>query len=347
MCRRRNGRRVAFGFFLSALVALPTSTVNAQARRILIDLQYIPTDAEEVLEKRGVIAIGGPPFEILVVVDNRPEPRDLVGENREEGRQIRVWARRPVAAWLTQVLVSSFAEWGTPHKAGAGLLLEPEVIKFFVVEEHTYKAEVTMKFRLKKRDGTDIWAGIVGGAASRFGRSLKESNYQEVISDAVLSCYSKLWADPGYRQAWADAEKKAIPLATPQAKVPAAESMNPEWARKRLMELRDAGFDEAALAAWVKRVDFLRPFSSTDMLDWMTAGVPLNVIRAATNGTAESLDPADGAARVLELEAAGFAEDDLVAWVRRVQFTKPFTSSHMLAWKEAGVPQAAIRAAME
>ena len=155
-----------------------------------VSLKYVPTDAEEVLEKRGVMAVAGPPFEILAVVDDRPEPRHLIGQNVERKKApIPVWARQPVAPWLHQVLESSFADWGTPGKPGADLLLEPIVIKFFVVEEDTYKAAVTMKFVLNRRDGTKIWAGVGGGVASRWGRSLKESNYQEVVSDAVLTCY--------------------------------------------------------------------------------------------------------------------------------------------------------------
>lgn len=347
MRSKRYCRRVALGFVLSALMAFPCSTADAQATGLQIDLKYAPTDAVKILDRRGVVAVAGPPFEILFVVDNRPEPRNLVGENREMGRRIPVRTKRPVAPWLTQVLASLFAEWGTPHTGGAGLLLEPEVIKLFVIEEHTYKAEVTMKFRLKRREGAEIWAGIVGGAASLFGRSLGENNYQEVISNAVLSCYSKLWADAGFRAAWAAGGKQHPEVRTSPTKVSTAETMKPEWARKRLLELRDAGFDDESLAAWVKRVEFSRPFAAVDMLDLKNAGMPLSVIRAAMSGPGESLEPSAGVAKVLELQTAGFGEDDLVAWVRRVEFTRPFTSMDMLQWKNAGVPQAVIRAAME
>mgnify|MGYP001464004487 CR=1 FL=1 len=65
------------------------------------------------------------------------------------------------------------------------------------------QAEAAMRFMLKRRDGTEVWSGIVGGAASRFGRSLTAENYNEVLSDAVFSCFSKLWVDPGFREAWA------------------------------------------------------------------------------------------------------------------------------------------------
>lgn len=248
-----------------------------------ISLKYVPTDAEEVLEKRGVMAVAGPPFEILPVVDDRPEPRDLIGRNIERKKApVPVWTRQPVGPWLSQVLETSFADWGTPGRPGADLLLEPELVKLFVVEEHTYVAELTMKFTLKRRDGTDIWAGVVGGGATRFGRSLKEGNYQEVVSDAVLSCYSKLWADPGFREAWAGKTVSRDSMAGGGGPRPApTETLEPEIAVKKLLELRDAGFEDDSLVAWVRKVAFTRPLTADDMLAWKSAGVPQAVIRAA------------------------------------------------------------------
>lgn len=320
---------------------------EAREKALSVVLSFVPTDREEVLEKRGVVPVGGPPFEILLVEDPRPEPRDLIGENRETSTRVPVWARTPVSSWISRALADTFRDWGTPNTPGAELALHTEIVKLFVIEEHTYQAEATMKFRLKRRDGTEIWAGIVGGAATRFGRSLKADNYSEVLSDAVFSCFSKLWVDAGFRDAWAASGKKPPVIQVSPTKVSSAETMKPEWARKRLLELREAGFDDEALAAWVKRVDFSRPFAAEDMLDLKEAGLPLSVIRAAMSGPGESLEPSAGTAKALALQGAGFGEDDLVAWVRRVQFTKPFSSTDMLQWKSAGVPQSVIRAAME
>ncbi len=262
---------------LSLLLALPAA---AQKPGLLVTLKFVPTEAEEVLEKRGVVPVGGPPFEIMLVTDARPENDDRIGTNIEKGANVGVWARTPVAPWVTQILASSFREWGTPSTSGAEYLLEPELLKLFVVEEHTYKAEVTMKFRLKRRDGTEIWAGVAGGAASRFGRSLKESNYQEALSDALLSCISKFWADPGFRKAWATGRDAEAPVST-AAKTTPSEALTPESAKAKLLELKSEGFDDETLSAWVRRVAFTRALTADDLIDWRRAGIPQAAIKAA------------------------------------------------------------------
>lgn len=275
--------------FLSVTVMATTAAEATQATRpparpeLRVGLKYVPTDAEEVLEERGVMAIAGPPFEILAVVDDRPEPRELIGQSIDRKKvPIPVRAKQPVAPWLHQVLESSFAEWGTPGKPGADLLLEPVVIKFFVVEENTYQAEVTMKFLLRRRDGTELWAGVVGGAASRFGRWLNESNYQEVISDAVLACYSKLWADPGFREAWAGKPaSRDVTAASTAARPAATETLEPQVAMKKLLDLKAAGFGDDSLVAWVRKISFTRPLTADDMITWKSAGVPEAAIRVA------------------------------------------------------------------
>jgi hypothetical protein len=187
-----------------------------------------------------------------------------------------------VGTWITQTLTDTFRDWGTPSTSGADLVLQTEIVKLFVVEVDTYNAEVSMKFSLKRRDGSEVWTGIVGGSASRFGRSLKASNYQEVLSDAVFACYSKLWVDTSFREAWAgkkDAQQgRSIEAA---AKRVPSETLEPEAAMKKVLELKDAGFEEESLVSWIRKVGFTRPLTSDDMLQWKQTGVPQSVIRAA------------------------------------------------------------------
>lgn len=264
------------------LLFLTATGSEALARKdtLVVTLEYLPTEPEEVLENRGVIPVGGPPLEILLVADARTERGNVIGRNIEKGGDIPVRTTTNLAYWVREVLVESFRDWGTPSTPGAGLVVEPELLKLFVVEEHTYKAEVAMRFHLTRRDGTVIWAGIVGGSASRFGRSLKEENYQQVLSDALLSCISKFWADPGFRRAWATG--KPVDTSGGEASKPtAAETLTPEAAMAKLLLLQEAGFDEDGLAAWVRRVDFTRPLSADDMIAWKKAGIPQVAIRAA------------------------------------------------------------------
>lgn len=258
----------------------PALPVHAQRAGIVVALKYVPTEAEEVLEKRGVVPVGGPPFEIATATDARPDHLDIIGRNIEKKAVANVFALSPVASWVTQVLETSFRDWGTPSAPGSELVLVPEILKLFVVEEHTYKAEVTIKFRLQRRDGTEIWAGVVGGAASRFGRSLKEENYQEVLSDALLSCISKFWVDASFRDAWARGTPPRPAGSTDEKPIP-SETLTPEATKEKLLQLREAGFDDEMLATWVRRVRFSRELMAEDLIDWKAAGIPQAVVKAA------------------------------------------------------------------
>ncbi|MBK8595864.1 MAG: hypothetical protein IPN83_09805 [Holophagales bacterium] len=51
--------------------------------------------------------------------------------------------------------------------------------------------------------------------------------------------------------------------------------------------------------------------------------------------------------KVLGLSAAGFGDEALTAWLNRIELTRPLTSEDMTAWKQAGLSQAVIRAAMK
>lgn len=288
------GRRGGPTLLLIPVLIVIASAAAAGPLELRVDLKFVPTDAEEVLEKRGVVSVAGPPFEIVSAVDQRPEPRNLIGENREKRRDpysrqlgygdgaIPVRAASDVASWITRTLTDTFRDWGTPSVPGAVLVLRTEIVKLFVVEEHTYQAEANMKFTLERRNGPEIWSGVVGGAATRFGRSLKAENYREVISDAVFACYSKLWVDPAFRAAWAGKTggAPAVSDARPEKPVP-SETLSPGAAMAKVLELKAAGFEEEAVIAWVRSVALTRPLSADDMLEWKSAGVPQSVIRAA------------------------------------------------------------------
>lgn len=238
-----------------------------------VRLQFVPTDTEEVLEKRGVVPAGGPPFEILPAVDGRADAHNLIGENRESPTVVPVRTVDDVAAWVTKTLADTFRGWGTSSAAGAALVLETEIVKLFVTEEHTYVAEATLRFKLRARDGGEIWSGTVGGVATRFGRSLKADNYNEVLSDALFAGYSKLWTDPGFRRAWSGK--------TEGGAAPAAQILEPSVALKKLLELKQAGFEDETLVGWIRKVEFTRPLTPDDLLEWKGAGISQAVIRAA------------------------------------------------------------------
>lgn len=285
MCR--SGRRRRIPLHLPLVLALAFSSPPADAKNgLVIQLRFVPTDAEEVLEKQGVLSGAGPRFEIIPATDGRAGTHnpalDLIGENREDPIPGRILTTSNVPGWITQTLTDTLRDWGAPSTPNAPLVLHTEIMKLFVVETDTYQAEVSLRFGLKRRNGSEIWTGVVVGAASRFGRSQTPDNYQEVLSDAVLSSYSKLWTDSSFRDAWSGKQERQPEQGTGAAARPSpVEKLSPEVTMKKLLDLKAADFEDEALIAWLNRIELERPLTAEDMIAWKKAGVSQAVIRAA------------------------------------------------------------------
>ena len=69
--------------------------------------------------------------------------------------------------------------------------------------------------------------------------------------------------------------------------------------------------------------------------------------RILTQGRPASRSPGAAKAKLLELRDVGFDDDMLSAWVRKIAFTRPLTAADLIDWRRAGIPQAAIKAAMD
>jgi hypothetical protein len=74
-----------------------------------------------------------------------------------------------------------------------------EILEFMVIETNTYKGEVRLKLVVNKRGKTE-WAGAAAGTSTRWGRSYKDENYYETISDALLEASTRAIEDEGFRK---------------------------------------------------------------------------------------------------------------------------------------------------
>lgn len=128
-------------------------------------------------------------FVIKPFGDARNRPSEI-GNNTEKkfsNRDMLVTTRDNVADWLTGRVAKVFSDFDiTVAKNDDGLILEADVVKFFVTEKSTYEADVALKVRLKAKNNTLIWEGLTTGSATRFGKSHKAENYYEALSNATI-----------------------------------------------------------------------------------------------------------------------------------------------------------------
>jgi hypothetical protein len=137
-------------------------------------------------------------FEALV--DARQNP-SLIAENREKANKFRqVTTTSDVAAFVTDHFKESLHAGGLNIVDGAAdVTISGELRQFFVTETTTYMGEVSMVIHVKNSAGKEVWTGLVGGNAERFGRSYKADNYYETMSDMVLRASYNLLSNQGFR----------------------------------------------------------------------------------------------------------------------------------------------------
>jgi|SRR5579863_584977 len=170
-----------------------------------IPLKWTPTST---LSEMGAVDMSGAllttKIHLDTFVDTRQNP-SLIAENREKADKIRqVTTSGDVAGFVADHLKESLRGAGmNTVDGGADVNISGEIRQFFVTEMNTYDGEISLLIHVKDSSGKELWTGVVGGGATRWGRSYKAENYYEAISDMVLRATYNLLANPGFREALA------------------------------------------------------------------------------------------------------------------------------------------------
>jgi len=176
--------------------------VAAQAGAAL--LQQVPLRWKPTSElKLGAVQMPQTPIHFEAFEDARAD-KAAIGENREDDAHPKpVTTRDDVGAFVSSHMRELFDRAGLKTVDGAGVTIRGEVRKFFVRETGTYKAEVAVHLTVIGRDGGTLWSGLASGEATRFGRSYKLENYDEVLSDALVNTVSSMLQSAQFQKALA------------------------------------------------------------------------------------------------------------------------------------------------
>jgi ApbE superfamily uncharacterized protein (UPF0280 family) len=166
-------------------------------------LKWTPTST---LSEMGSVDISGPLLSTKIsmgpLVDTRQNP-SLVAENREKADKVRqMTTSSDVAGFVADHLKDSLHGAGlTIVDSGADVSISGEIRQFFVTEMSTYNGEISLLIRVKNNAGKELWAGVVTGDSTRWGRSYSAANYYETMSDMLLRATYNLLANSGFRDA--------------------------------------------------------------------------------------------------------------------------------------------------
>ncbi len=185
---------------LCSITAVPAS--GAELRNI--PLAWKPTETISALDAVDLTVFRNVRFVVNAFNDIRKRPEEI-GKNvekRDTDQVLLVTTRDNVAAWLADRFAKILEEFEIDVvRSGGTLLLDADIVKFYVTEESVYKANVALKVRVKTPGGAVIWEGMTSGSATRWGSSYKAENYYEGLSNATISAVHGLLKNDSFKQA--------------------------------------------------------------------------------------------------------------------------------------------------
>lgn len=181
----------------AAILVASSALSAADGPSFSMSLSWRPTSAlSDTTERIDLLPFVNVKIALKPLVDLRKD-KTLVGENREKSYSRFVTTTDEVATHLTSHMIDLMKEAGLPisdKTEGANLVLSGEILRYDVIETGTYKGELRLRLEIRSGDKT-VWTGMAVGRASRFGRSYKPDNYQEVLSDVLVEATSRLLSD--------------------------------------------------------------------------------------------------------------------------------------------------------
>jgi len=182
----------------------PTAAPATAAKRDKLEgipLVWKPTTNVATLGAVDLTGLTNVKVQVARLSDKRDAP-GLIGENREKQPPRKVTTPDDVPVFVTDHMKSLMKGAGVSVvDSGGTTMIKGEILQFFVVETDTYKGDVRIHFSVTNAAGKVMWNAVVGGSSTRFGRSYKDENYYETLSDSLIDATYNLLKTPGFHDA--------------------------------------------------------------------------------------------------------------------------------------------------
>jgi hypothetical protein len=181
-------------------VMLLAVTLVAYAKTALLEhvrLHWKPTSEL----KLSAMEMSQAPIQFETFQDVR-DNKEAIAENLEDDKPKPVTTTDDVGTFVSTHMRELFDRAGLKTVDSNGdVTIKGEVKQFFVRETSTYKSEVVVHVTVVGRGGKTLWSGLASGDATRFGRSYKLENYDEVLCDAIVNTVSSMLQSAEFQKA--------------------------------------------------------------------------------------------------------------------------------------------------
>lgn len=197
-------RVVLMAVAIGIVLAVPAT---AQVKTLLMQLQW-RVNVEHSVALPAVDMTGGLRSLRIEPVVNRLDAANMaagrtkIGENTEKKVPVGVFTDSKTEEFVTAGLLPQLKSAGLPIAAGdADLVLRCELTEFWATETTRYRASVRARFALSDAAGKELWVGMVGGVGDNTGRSLRDWNYNETFTSAVIDLAANLLKQEAFTKA--------------------------------------------------------------------------------------------------------------------------------------------------
>lgn len=192
----------AFGLTAMTLATLSMTGCLGDPTSLTLPMEYRPTSRVQTARFAGAIPSSAKVF--IPPVEDKRADKMTIGANREDAKAIPVYAASAPADFFRQSVSREMMNSGlymTDDAASATHTLSFELVRFAADEAPSYRADVVARAKLTDAKGNVRWEGAVNGYGTRFGRSLSAENYQEVLSDSLITLVEGMLSNASFQAA--------------------------------------------------------------------------------------------------------------------------------------------------
>jgi len=166
-----------------------------------VPLVWKPTNDAYSITTENLTPLYARKIQVASFVDKR-DIKVEIGKYIEDGANMPVTTSENITAWSTDQFKKMLALYGVDSvENNADVVLQGELLHFYVTEDKTYKGNVGLKITALSSSGAVLWQGVTTGSAKRFGRSYSLENYYEVLSDSYSDSVHNLLSNSSFIQA--------------------------------------------------------------------------------------------------------------------------------------------------
>ena len=167
-----------------------------------VPLVWKPTNEVYSITTENLTHLYAHKIQVASFIDKR-DTKAEIGKYIEDGANSPVTTSENIADWSTDRFKKMLAQYGVNLvENNADIVIQGELLHFFVTEDKTYKGNVGLKITALNSSGAILWQGITTGSAKRFGKSYSLENYYEVLSDSYSDSVNNLLKNTSFIQAF-------------------------------------------------------------------------------------------------------------------------------------------------